>query len=264
MFWVSWLFLQFWEWITLRLVNIYVSLHYLPVFLDWNATDVWGGSVLHCGDSLQHCRILIFLALPPQMPVVPQITDTHRYFPHSSKHLHGEWHPYLVPRLISNYRWLRLENSQDWTSPDSPGKAYTWQLVSHPPPMPPSTSSLSFRVFIMKPVKLRSALFQRENASSTLEAAQFGGCRKLSLTLVWRSVCFHTRHMMYPSPKSIHLSASYCLYQVQRWWLNTLLFSFILTTFLPPLKMLFTFSFSRWRSQHFKRVYIKLIHFVVQ
>lgn len=73
----------------MTLVNIYVSLHYLPVFLDWSAIDVWGGSVLHWEDSLQHCRILIFLALPPQMHVVPQITDTHRYFPHSFKHLPG-------------------------------------------------------------------------------------------------------------------------------------------------------------------------------
>lgn len=169
-----------------------------------------------------------------------------------------------MPQLITNYRWLRFENSHDWTSPDSPGKAYTWQLVSHPPPMHPSASSLSFRVFIMKPVKLSSALFQRENASSTLEGAQFGECRKLSLTLVWRSVCFHTWHMMFPGSKSIHLSDSYCLYRVQRWWLNTLLLSFILTTFLLPLKMLFIFPLSRWRSQHFKRVYIKLIHFIVQ
>lgn len=130
--------------------------------------------------------------------------------------------------------------------------------------MHPSASSLSFRVFIMKPVKLSSALFQRENASSTLEGAQFGECRKLSLTLVWRSVCFHTWHMMFPGSKSIHLSDSYCLYRVQRWWLNTLLLSFILTTFLLPLKMLFIFPLSRWRSQHFKRVYIKLIHLIVQ
>ena len=135
------------------------------------------------------------------MPVVPQITDTHRYFPHSSKHLHGEWHPYLLPQLITNYRWLRFENSQDWTSPDSPGKAYTWQLVGHPPPLHCSTSSLSFRVFIMKPVKLRSALFQRENASSTLEAAQCGGCRKLSLTFCLFSYMTYdvSRLQIYPS-----------------------------------------------------------------
>ena len=36
----------------MSLVNIYVSLHYLPVFLDWSAIDAWGGSVLHWEDSL--------------------------------------------------------------------------------------------------------------------------------------------------------------------------------------------------------------------
>lgn len=155
-----------------------------------------------------------------------------------------------VPQFITDYRWVRFANSQDWISQ---GKVHTWQVVSHLLPVHSSLSSLSFGLWSFYYETCQICTISKGKYFQYLRGSAMGRVYKalfrIWISLIWCSVCFHMWHMMFPSLWQLLPVPSTKLVV----WHAFILF-YTYNSF-APLKTFFTFPFSGWRNQGFKKVW---------